>query len=89
MSKVDWKSLLNMLAFIGIVLIGLSLFIGLVFGDNLGLLTTIGQVIGYVVTAIVGWAFVSSKKEVWIWIVYFIAIALIIISIIVPLIQQA
>jgi len=88
-NKKDWRAFLNVLAFASVALIGVSLFVSMLFNGSLGILTTIGQVFAYLITTIAAWYFVSNKKNVWLWVTYFVSIALIIISIVVPLLPTA
>lgn len=81
-SSKDWRSILNFLAFVSVAIIGVCIFTAsLGFSSSfMTALATIGNTIAYFIVAIGGIFYVKNRKEVWIWIVYFVAIVLIIVS---------
>lgn len=84
MSKknTEWRSIVNFCAFIAIVMIGICLILAKlgVGGEVAGALHTIAICIAYIVTAISGWFYIRNRKNVWIWVAYFVALVLIILS---------
>lgn len=72
--------LINLCAFVAVVLIGVSLIltkIG-VLSSVAGAFLTIANVVAYVVVSVVSVFYVARKKNVWIWIIWVISIVLIV-----------
>jgi len=74
--------LLHFLAFVSVILIGVSLLLSKIhaFGDVAAAFLVIANAIAYSLVAITSFAYVAKKKNIWLWIVWGIAIVLIIIS---------
>ena len=74
--------LVNLSAFIAVILIGVSLILSKihVFGQVAGAFMIIANVIAYLVVAVVSFFYVARKKNVWLWVVWIVSIILIIIS---------
>ncbi len=74
--------LINLCAFIAVILIGISLCLGKIgaLGQVASALTIIANVIAYLVVCVVSFFYIAHKKNVWLWIVWVVAIVLIIIS---------
>lgn len=74
-------SLLNMIGFVGIMLVAIALIFAKIFGG--GTLTSamniIAETIAYLITAIVAYYYVRSKRNVWYFIAFAVAVILIII----------
>lgn len=82
MANKDFKGIINFFAFVAIVLVGVALLlanIGLN-GDVSNALTLVANLLAYLITAIAGFYFVKNKNNVWCWVVYAVALILIIIS---------
>lgn len=81
-SSKDWRSFLNLFAFVAIALIGICLLLGKleIGGGIISALALIGNVIAYVIVAIGGWFYIANRKNVWLWVIYFVSIVLIVIS---------
>lgn len=88
MAKINWKRVLNCIAFIGLVFIAFALLLGKVlnwFGVQASITSTIqsvGEWCAYVVTAIYAGMFIRGKRKAWWWIVYFVALTLVVVLVI-------
>jgi len=78
----DWRKIMNLFAYIATVMIGVCLLL-----SKLGILSGIADalrvialVIAYIIVAIGGWFYIANKKNVWLWVVYFVSLVLIIVS---------
>ena len=82
MANKDFKGLLNLIAFVAIGLVGLTLILSKVgvFGEITGAITTVAHVLAYLITAIAGFYYVKNKNNIWVWIIYAVSIVLIILS---------
>lgn len=84
MSKIEFKKFLNLLAFIAIIAVAVSLLIGTLFGGEVaGAFSLVAQCIAYFVTAIYGFYYVNSMRNAVITIVYIVAVVAIIVLLIV------
>ena len=84
MSKIEFKKFLNLLAFIAIVAVAISLLIGTIFGGEVaGAFSLVAQCIAYFVTAVYGFYYVSSMRNTVITIVYVAAVVAIIVLLII------
>ncbi len=74
--------LVNLSAFVAVILIGVSLMLSKIgaMGQVANAFMIIANVIAYLVVSVVSFFYVARKKNVWLWIVWAVAIALIIIS---------
>ena len=82
MANKDFKGLLNLIAFVAIGLVGVTLIlseIGLS-GDISNALALVAHVLAYLITAIAGFYYVKNKNNIWVWIIYAVSIVLIILS---------
>ena len=82
--KITLKSIINFLAYVAIIFIGLSLIISKVFGSNLGsigvALEIIAQVLSYLLVAYFSFLYVKGKNN-WVhYLVWSLALVLIIVS---------
>lgn len=82
MANKDFKGIINFFAFVAIALVGVALLLA-----NIGLngnissaLTLVANLLAYFITAIAGFYFVKNKNNVWYWVIYAVAIVLIVIS---------
>ena len=80
----NMKRIVNMFAFLGLAFIAFALlltqvlsWIGVDF-QVLHYIQVVGEYIAYVVTAIYAFVFVRSKRNVWWWVAYFVAVAVIV-----------
>ena len=82
MANKDFRSLLNLLAFIAIGLVGVALLLSKVGlgGEISSALTLVANLLAYIITAVAAFYFVRNKNNVWLWVVYAVALVLIVIS---------
>lgn len=80
MAKSNFSKLINSLAFIGLIIIAIVLVLQkFMDGQLLTALHIIGEAIAYLVTAITAYFYVQSKRGVWWYVAYFVALALIVV----------
>lgn len=74
--------LINLCAFIAVILIGVSLILSRIgaFGQVAGAFLIIANVIAYLVVSVVSFFYIAHKKNVWLWIVWVVSIVLIVLS---------
>ena len=83
MANKDFKGLINLLAFVAIAMVGIALLVSKILGGAggvAGALILIANVLAYIITAVAAFYFVKNKNNVWIWVVYAVALVLIVIS---------
>ena len=74
------KKFMNMLAFIGLCLVAGSLLLAkllAVFGvsaNAISAIHTVGECMAYIVTMVYAFYFVKSKRNMWWWIAYIVAV---------------
>lgn len=78
--------LINLCAFVAVILIGLSLIFAKIIPSVAGAFSTIAQVISYVVVSVVSFFYIAHKKNVWLWVVWIIAIVLIVVGVVLGLV---
>lgn len=80
MTKSNFSKFINSLAFIGLVMIAIVLVLqNIIKGELIVALQIIGESIAYLVTAITAYFYVRSKRGVWWYIAYVVALVLIIV----------
>lgn len=81
-SSKDWRKMMNLIAYVSVCIIGVCLLLGALgaSGSVLSAFATIGNVLAYCIVAIGGWFYIRNRKNVWVWVVYFVALVMIIIS---------
>lgn len=81
-SSRDWRKMMNLLAYVSICIIGVCLLLGKLnlSGAVITAFATVGNTIAYCIVAIGGWFFIRNRKNVWLWVIYFVALVMIIIS---------
>jgi len=74
--------ILHFLSFVAVILIGVSLLLSKIhaLGDVAHAFLVIANAIAYLIVAVTSVIYVSKKKNIWLWIVWTIAIVLIVIS---------
>ena len=77
--------LLNFISFVAVICIGISLLLSKVGlnGDVSEALSTIAQVISYLVLVIISCFYIAKKRSITLWIIWGVSVALIIISFII------
>lgn len=81
MAKNNFSKILNCVAFIGLIMVAIVLIFQQfkLSGDVLTALRTIGESIAYLITACSAFFYVKSKRNVWWYVVYTIAVVLVVI----------
>lgn len=82
MANKEFKNLLNILAFIAIGLVGVSLLLANVGlgGEISAALTMIANILAYIITAIAAFFYIKNKRSIVLWIIYAVSVVLIVIS---------
>ncbi len=72
--------LMNLCAFIAVILIGVSLILSKlnILGQVSGAFLIIANVVSYIVVSVISFFYVANKKNVWLWIVWIVSIVLIV-----------
>ncbi len=83
----DWRVIINALAFVSVMLIGIALILVKIFGGGQvsTVIANVANALAYIITAISGFFFVKNKKQVWIWVAYLVGVVMIIIGFILTL----
>ena len=84
MAKNNYNKLFDLIAFIGLVCVATVLILQRIFNANAGLvgaLSLIGACIAYFVTAVSAFFYVRTKRNVWWYVAYTVAVVLIIVFI--------
>ena len=73
---------INAVAFVAVIIIGIALLLGKIgIGAKLsGYLLGIAQILAYSIVAIISSFWIAGKRKVWLWVIWGISIALIVIS---------
>lgn len=81
-SSRDWRKMMNLLAYVSVCIIGVCLLLSSlkIDGQIVNAFRLVGNTIAYCIVAIGGWFYIRKRKNVWIWVVYFVALVMIIIS---------
>lgn len=76
---------INLVAFVAVIIIGVALLLGKIgIGARLsGYLMGIAQIIAYSLVAIISSFWIAHKRNVWLWVVWGVSVALIVISFII------
>lgn len=83
-----WGYILNILSYIAVCIGGVALFIIFILGKVgitaswLGVLQTIANAIGWAVLCLLSFNYIRRRKKIWMWVVWVIAVVMIIIGII-------
>ena len=86
MARNNWNKVFDFIAFIGLCIVAVVLVLQNILkanGDVVSALRLIGECIAYFVTAVSAFFYVRSKRNVWWYVAYAVALVLIIIFIIV------
>ncbi|MBQ9795948.1 MAG: hypothetical protein IJW36_03225 [Clostridia bacterium] len=82
MAKNNVSKVINFIAFVGLAIVAVVLVLQKIFSTNLDLLVafrTIGEAIAYFITAISAYFYVRSKRNVWWYVAYTVAVVLVVI----------
>ena len=84
MAKTNLSKVVNFIAFIGLAMVAVVLVLQkIVQGEIIGALRTIGEAIAYFVTAISAFFYVRSKRNVWWYVAYTVAVVLVVVFMII------
>ena len=85
MAKNNFSKVINFIAFIGLALVALVLILQKIFADGnlLNALRTVGESIAYTITAISAFFYVRTKRNVWWYVAYTVAVVLVIVFVII------
>ena len=84
-SRPTFKSFINLLAFVALVFIGLSLVLGLIFKDTGSIavaFNTIAQVLSYMLVAYFSFLYVRTKRHWAYYVAWAVAITLIVVIVV-------
>ena len=80
MAKSNMTKVVNFIAFIGLAMVAIVLVLQkIVQGEIIGALRTIGEAIAYFITAVSAFFYVRSKRNVWWYVAYTVAVILVVI----------
>ena len=79
MAKSDFRKFLNLLGFIGVILVGAALVVAKIAGGGAltSAMTLVANFIAYFITAVAAFYYVRARNKVWMYVVYFVAIIVI------------
>ena len=80
----SWRSIINMVAFVAICCIGVSLLVGQIGANEIAsAFDKVAQILAYLITAIASFSFVISKRHWAYYVVWPVAVTLIIVILII------
>lgn len=75
-----WRSILNLLAYIAIVCIGIALLIGKIGGASLaGAFEKVASILAYLVTAVSAFYFAASRRHWAYYVIWIVCVVLIVV----------
>lgn len=84
--------IMNVLSYVAVCVGGVALFIAMILGklgvgsvSFIGILQAVANAIGWAVLCILSFRYISHRRKIWMWVVWAIAIVMIIIGIILPI----
>ncbi len=84
--------LMNILAYIAVCVGGVALFVAMILGklgvgsvSFIGILQAVANAIGWAVLCLLSFRYISRRRKIWMWVVWAIAIVMIVIGIILPI----
>lgn len=86
MAKNNFGKVINCIAFIGLCLVAIVLIMQKIFNGNgnfLSALRTIGESIAYSITAISAFFYIRTKRNVWWYVGYTVALVLVVVFVII------
>ncbi len=87
-STISTGYIMNLLSFIAVCFCGVALFIAMVLGklgisaSFCGLLQKIANILGWLVLCVISYRYIKHRRRIWLWVVWAIAIVMIITGII-------
>ena len=86
MAKNNFSKIIDCIAFVGLVLVAVVLVLQKIFsgdGSFISALRTVGESIAYTITAISAFFYVRTKRNVWWYVAYTVAVVLVIVFVII------
>ena len=85
MAKNNFGKIINCIAFIGLTIVAIVLVLQKIFSDGqlINALRIVGESIAYTITAISAFFYVKSKRNVWWYVAYTVAVVLVIVFVII------
>lgn len=83
--------LMNILSYIAVCVGGIALFVAMILGkigvstSITGILQAVANAIGWAVLCILSFRYIRRRKKIWMWVIWAIALVMIIIGIILPI----
>ena len=80
--------IMNILAYVAVCIGGLALFIASILGKLnvsagfVSIMSTVANAIGWLVLCILSFNYIRRRKKIWMWVVWAIAVVMIVVSII-------
>jgi len=87
-SGYSFGYILNILAFVAVVIGGIALFIAMILAKldvSAGAITALQKVansIGWAVLALLSFRFIKNRRRIWLWVVWAVAVVMIVVGII-------
>ena len=85
MANNNFGKIINCIAFIGLTIVAIVLVLQKIFSDGqlINALRIVGESIAYTITAISAFFYVKSKRNVWWYVAYTVAVVLVIVFVII------
>ena len=90
-SSTSVSKVMNVLAFVAVCIGGVALFLAMIlklFGLTaswIGTMRALANAIGWIALCVLSFRYISHRRKIWIWVLWTIAVVMIIIGIIVPI----
>lgn len=82
--SMSWRSVLNLIAYVAIVCIGVALLVGKIGGTSIaGAFHKVAEILAYLVTAVSAYYFASSRRHWAYYLVWVICVVLIVVLMII------
>ncbi len=84
----NWKSLISFVAYVAVCCIGISLLLAAIFKNNAvsAAFKTVADILAISITCIVSFSYANTRRNLVYWIIWIVAIVLIVVGLIVGLI---
>ena len=82
------KKFMNMLAFVGLVLVAFALLLSVLLNafklssDVVGIIERVGACMAYIVTMVYAFYFVKGKRNVWWWVAYWVSVVVVVLLVV-------
>lgn len=80
-NNVNWRSFVNLCAYIAIVMIGVALILSKIISGSevVAALNIIANVLSYIIVGIAAYCYAASKRNFWYFAIWLVAIVLIVV----------